>query len=102
MFHRTRILLHARTLARQESGSGEGGVEGGRGWGLGEEGGGEGVAHKQQWMVHPLCWCQTSPALLPIQLRRAAHDATAASGCGPATIRRRAPRPCASQKMMKQ
>ena len=30
-------------------------LRGGGGWGLGEEGGGEGVAHKQQWMVHPLC-----------------------------------------------
>ena len=98
MFHRTPLVLQARHPAEHRKG-GEGEEDGD--WGR-REGGEGGVVHKQQWMVHPLCWCQTSLALLPIQLRRAAHDATAARGCGPATIRRRAPRPCASQKMMKQ
>ena len=82
MFHRTHLLLlHAREQQHRAMHRAPGSArwEGGRGvWGFGEEGGEEGVAHKQQWMVHPLCWCQTSPALLPTQLRRAAHDATAA------------------------
>ena len=55
MFHRTPVLLlHCAPLTRQDSGIGEG-LDGGGGWGLREEGGGEGVAQKQQWMVHPLC-----------------------------------------------
>ena len=61
MFHRTRLLLlHARTLLSKCSSNAQGrGGDWGRGWGLGEKGGGEGVAQKQQWMVHPLCLMHT-------------------------------------------
>ena len=87
-FHRTNFLLHAREQQHRLPGSAR--WEGGEGgdWGRRE---GEGVAHKQQWMVHPLSIVPTAhgwTGLGPEPPRRA--WAIGGGDASPASVRLRA------------